>query len=290
MTAAAAPEISVVIPVRNGEQSLPALLESLAAQTLERSRFEVVVVDNASTDRTAEVARSHGAIVVHEPKPNRSGARNAGARAARADLFAFTDADCEADPGWLEALRSCHDRAPLVAGDVKVSTGQPPNPVERFESLWRFGQEHWVKDGWAATANLFVRREAFEAVGGFDTGWRHIGEDVDFCLRAARAGFSLGWCGEAVVSHYAEDELWSMLKRAFFHGYSVNQAWYRLGVGNRAWRRPWPALAGDAALTELGSSRGNFEADEWRRMRRLARAAYAMLVGGSLWAEVQRAR
>lgn len=286
----ASPDISVIVPVRNGEDSLPALLASIAAQTLERERFELIVVDNASTDQTAELARASGATVVHEPKPNRSRARNAGARAARADVFAFTDADCEADPGWLAAFLACRGAAPLVAGDVRVSTGQPPNAVERFESLWRFGQEHWVRDGWAATANLLVERSAFEAIGGFDTGWRHIGEDVDFCLRARRKGLALGWCPDAVVSHYAEDELWTMLKRAFFHGYSVNQAWYRIGAGARTWRRPWPAVLGDEALTSLGSSPERFDGAEWKRMRRLARAAYAMRTAGSAWAEIQRAR
>jgi hypothetical protein len=66
------PEISVVVPARNGARSLPALLDSLARQTLSRERFEVVVVDNASSDRTAEIARAAGAVVVSEPLPNRS--------------------------------------------------------------------------------------------------------------------------------------------------------------------------------------------------------------------------
>ncbi|MFL5895581.1 MAG: glycosyltransferase [Thermoleophilaceae bacterium] len=286
----AAPEISVIVPARDAARTLGPLLDSLAAQTFPAERFEVVVVDNGSTDGTAELARARGAMVVDEPQPNRARARNAGVRAARGEVFAFTDADCEADRGWLAAFWDCRGRAPLIAGEVRVATAEPPNAVERFESLWRFGQEHWVRQGWAATANLLVERDAFDAVGGFDTAWRHIGEDADFCVRAGRAGFALGWCAEAVVSHVAEAQLWPMLKRAFFHGYSVNQAWYRLGVGYRAWRRPWRALAGDEALTQYGSSRAHFEEAEWKRMLRLARAAYAMRVAGSLLAELQRAR
>src|SRR5947208_2213682 len=82
-----------------------------------------------------------------------SRARNRGARAARADRFAFIDADCVATPGWLEAMRGCAGRAPLLAGAVRVTTEEPPNAIERFEVLWRFDQESWVKLGWAATAN-----------------------------------------------------------------------------------------------------------------------------------------
>ena len=283
-------EISVVVPVRDGARSLPALLESLAAQTLARERFEVVVVDNASRDDSAEIARADGAVVVHEPVPNRSRARNAGVRVSRAGLIAFTDADCVAAPGWLEALLARADAAPLVAGPVEISTGQPPVAVERFERLWRSGQEHWVRDGWAATANLMVERPAFDAVGGFDPAYRHIGEDADFCLRAGRAGHRLGWCSDAVVTHPAETTVLPMLKRAFFNGYGVDQCLHRLGTGHRAWREPRPLLSGARALRFAGADPMGVPRSQRRRLAALARAAYASRVLGSLWAEARAAR
>ena len=282
--------VSVVIPVKDGAGSLPALLDALARQTLPASEFEVVVVDNASTDATGQIARAGGARVVFEPVPNRSGARNAGVAAAQADLIAFTDGDCIPDPGWLEALLACQDRAPLVAGDVVTTTGTPPNQIERFEVLWRFGQEHWVRDGWAATANMLVHREAFEAIGGFDTTWRHIGEDVDLCFRARAAGYGLAYCGEAVVRHGAESALRPLLERAWRHGYSSNQFVHRHGAGEQAWRHPLPALRGETALTRYGTERNGYAPDEWRRLLRLARLAHAARVAGSVWAEVSRAR
>ena len=285
-----ATEISVIIPVRNGAESLPPLLRSLDEQTLDRARFEVIVVDNDSSDGTAEVAAAQGARVVDEPVANRSRARNAGAAAASTSLYAFTDADCVADSRWLEQLLACADRAPLVAGEVELKTSERPNAIERFEALWRFGQRAWVEQGWAATANLLVRAEAFDAIGGFDETWRHIGEDVDFCLRAGDAGYGLGYCAEALVSHLGESELRPFLRRFFLHGYSVNQAFYRWGKGYRAWSTPLPALVGDAALRDIGHSPEHFERGEWRRMARLARLGYAARVAGSAWAEVVRAR
>lgn len=279
------------MPVRNGEASLPPLLESLANQTLASDSFEVVVVDNDSSDRTAEVAERRGARVVREPVANRSRARNRGAAAARAPLYAFTDADCVADPRWLEELLGSADAAPLVAGEVKIHTSEHPNRIERFERLWRFGQEAWVKLGWAATANLLVRKEAFDAVGGFDPSWRHIGEDADFCFRARDAGYGLGYCPHAVVAHEAEREWRPFLRRLFLHGYSVNQAHYRWRLGMRAWRRPLPAVVGTAALRDLGYKPEHFEdSDEWQRMARLARVGYAARIAGSGWAELRRAR
>src|SRR3954467_89343 len=107
MPSAADLEVSVIVPVRNGAESLPPLLRSLDEQTVPRERYEVIVVDNDSSDGTAEVAARHGAHVVTEPIANRSRARNRGAEAARARLYAFTDADCIAQPRWLEALIAC---------------------------------------------------------------------------------------------------------------------------------------------------------------------------------------
>jgi glycosyltransferase involved in cell wall biosynthesis len=282
--------MSVIIPVRNGANSLPALLASLAQQTLAPERFEVIVVDNGSSDGTGEVASSYGVTVVTEPVANRSRARNRGVEAARGRLYAFTDADCVADRGWLEALLAAADLAPLVAGDVRLRVAEEPNAIERFEALWRFGQESWVKQGWAATANLLVHPEAFRSVGGFDTTWRHIGEDVDFCFRARAAGFGLGFCAEAVVDHQGENAIRPLLRRCFLHGYSVNQAFYRLGAGYRAWRDPVPALVGDHALRQIGCTPDGFDSREWRRMASLARLGYAARVAGSLWAEVRHAR
>jgi glycosyltransferase involved in cell wall biosynthesis len=169
------PDISVVVPVRNGAATLPALLDALAAQTLSRERFEIVVVDNDSDDDSGRVAGERGARAVAEPLRGRARARNRGVAAARAPAIAFTDADCLPDSRWLEALMRCLERAPLVAGAVELVTGEPPNRWERLERLWRFDQERDVAAGWAASANLGVRREAFEAAGGFDSSYRHIG-------------------------------------------------------------------------------------------------------------------
>lgn len=283
------PEVSVIVPVRDGAASMPALLDSLAVQDLAADRYEVIVVDNGSRDATGAVAAARGAKVVHEPHPNRSGARNAGARAARADVFAFIDADCVAAPQWLSSLLECRGRSPLVAGRVEIETRSPPNAIERFEELWRFNQAAGVSQGWAATANLLVEREAFDAVGGFDPAY-HYGEDVDFCLRAGRAGYALSFCEDALVRHGAEHEFIPAMRRAVFHGYGATQVLRRLGVGHVAWRTPGIVLRPRVALGFYGVDIDALPRHERRVQGALAIVSYASRVAGSLWASLLRVR
>jgi GT2 family glycosyltransferase len=284
------PEISVVIPARDAENALPRLLTSLQHQTLAPDRFEVVVVENGSVDRTADVAAAHGARVERRAAGNRSLARNAGVEAADSDLIAFTDADCIASPAWLESLLTCRGRAPLVAGRVTVTTSEAPNAVERFERIWRFAQHAFVAQGWAATANLCVERSAFEAVGGLDPAYRHIAEDADFCIRAGRAGYPIAYCDQAVIEHAADDALAPLLKRSFFHGYSSAQAMRRIGLGHVAWREPRPVVSPRAALERLGVDPAALPRRERRIQAALASVTYASRVAGSIWATLRGAR
>jgi len=277
--------VSVVIPVLNGARALPGLLGALATQTLPPS--EVVVVDNGSTDATASVAGALGVRVVTEPRRGRARARNAGAAAATTDLIAFTDADCMPAPEWLQELAACLVRAPLAAGRVELRTGEPPSRWERLERLWRFDQERSVAAGWAATANLGVRRDAFEAVGGFDESYRQIGEDVDFCLRARRAGFDLSYCDGAVTRHDAERDARTIFMRAVSHGWSSQQHARRWAgvVGWEHWRHPMPIVSGDWALRRFGP-----DAVAERELLWPARLEYAGRVVGSALAAARRVR
>jgi GT2 family glycosyltransferase len=285
--------VSVVVPARDASGALPRLLASLASQTLGREAFEVVVVDNASTDDTAGVASRAGARVVREGQPSRALARNAGVAAAGGDRVAFIDAECEADPGWLAALVACLEGSPLVAGPVRLRLPGRPGVLERFDALWRFHQrEHVERDGWAASANLGIRREALEAIGGFDPAYRHIGEDVDLCLRAVAAGFPIAFCADAWITHPAEGSLGALLRRGYRQGWSMTQHFHRLpgAVGSRVYRHPGPLVRGDWALRRLGVDPAALDTPERRRMLRVARAEYAARMVGSLHADLRPGR
>jgi glycosyltransferase involved in cell wall biosynthesis len=208
--------VSVVIPVRDGADTLPACLDGLTAQD-GAPAFEVVVVDNGSTDGSAAVASAHPAVarVVSEPRPGSYAARNAGVAAAAGDVLAFTDADCVPEPGWLAAGARAVADAPLAGGRV-VAVAAGTAPVERYDAALYLDQEAYVREqGFAATANLFVRTEVARAVGGFDADLRS-GGDLEFCQRAAAAGHAITYAADAVVRHRPRStygELWRLHRR-----------------------------------------------------------------------------
>ena len=272
--------IAIIIPARDAERVLPATLAALGPAP------EVVVVDNGSRDGTAAAAVARGARVVHEPRPSRAIARNAGARATTAERLAFLDADCVPQAGWLDALDRCLDDHALVGGRVIVETSRPPNRVERFDAAWRFRQEQTITEqGWAVTANLGIHAELFRRLGGFDERYRHSGEDVDLCLRAGDVGERPVYCAEAAVVHDAEDTVRAVLKRGLRQGHAGHQLHALTGgrMGRQEWRHPRPMLFGPYALERFGLEDGP-------DLRWVARADYAARVAGSAWAAARRPR
>ena len=190
---------SVIVPARNAESTLPRTLAALAAQRLD-GEFEVIVVDDGSGDATGRIARDFGATVVRHDEPVGPGAsRNAGVAAAKGTALVFTDADCFPTPGWLAAGVRALRSAGLVQGRVEPVPGTPVRP---------FDKTLWVTESWGLfeSANLFVRRDVFERLGGFGDGLlelagAHFGEDAIFGWQARRAGVPVGFCDEALVHH-----------------------------------------------------------------------------------------
>ena len=192
--------VSVVVPARNAEATLPRALEALAAQEL-GEEYEVVVVDAGSTDRTAELVEASGfARLVGSDQVGPAHARNLGAASTTGDLLAFTDADCFPEPGWLAAGVAALQGADLVQGAVHPDRSARMGPFDRSIGVGR-------EIGLYETANLLVRREAFDRVGGFkewlapDIGPPHMAEDILFGWEVRRAGGVTRFCADSVVQH-----------------------------------------------------------------------------------------
>ena len=192
------PAVSVIVPARDAAATLPATLAGLAAQSLD-APVELVVVDDGSHDATARLARAAGATVVPGAGAGPAEARNRGAAAAGASVLAFLDADCAPTPRWLEAGLAALEGADLLQGAVCPPPGAAIGPFDR--TLW-VTRPHGLYE----TANLFVRRELFDRLDGFESWLRprrgiELGEDVWFGWRARRAGARIVFSSEALVHH-----------------------------------------------------------------------------------------
>jgi GT2 family glycosyltransferase len=199
------PEISVIVPVRDRPAELAELVAALERQTLRRESFEVVIADDGSVDASiAWFETPDGRVrILRGAALGAPAARNRAARAARAPLLATTDSDCLPEPGWLEAGLAVLEEAELAAGPVRSLVPERPS-VWALLYMERLDQEGAVRSGQAMTANLFVRRELFEGVGGFDESLLS-GPDYDFVERCLAAGAKLTFTPAAVVRHASRD-------------------------------------------------------------------------------------
>ena len=179
--------ISFVVPVKNGAAYLERCLASIAASRLPVDQYEVIVGDNGSTDRSADVARTAGAVVCSLPNVNVATVRNQAAAAARAPVLAFVDADHEIDSDWpLVALALLAAPGVVAAGAPYVA---PPdgNWVQRAYDSFRSRGRATQDTDWLPSGNLAVTRDAFERAQGFDARLETC-EDVDLCQRLRQAG------------------------------------------------------------------------------------------------------
>lgn len=165
--------LSVVVPVLDMADSIGACLEALAGQALPSGQFEVIVVDNGSTDGTQDVVRRYPVRLLHEPAAGACNARNTGVRAATGAFVAFTDADCVPSRGWLRHLaRACaNDQLDVVAGPLAVLDPEQSLLSRYSATVGQYDPARTLAHPafpYAVTGNVCIRRSVLEAVGLFN--------------------------------------------------------------------------------------------------------------------------
>ncbi|MEW6673843.1 MAG: glycosyltransferase [Thermodesulfobacteriota bacterium] len=223
--------VSVIIPFFNAEKTLASCIQSL--QALQADNFEVILVNNNSTDASPSVAQTatqqdpQRFFYEEEKCQGPVFARNRGAGRARGDILAFIDADCLVRPDWLpELLRSFENaRVGAVAGRISGYGGR--TVYDKFHALFTFRgpQQPQVYSrftlirGGFPTANLAVRGKLFQRIGGFDPSLKILyAEDYDLCARIYREGFHIRYNPEAVVDHIHRNSLVSTWKQSYGFG------------------------------------------------------------------------
>jgi cellulose synthase/poly-beta-1,6-N-acetylglucosamine synthase-like glycosyltransferase len=216
------PTVTVVVPVRNGAATIGDTLAGLAGQAAWPPGYELLVVDNGSTDATREIVRARGVTCVDEPTPGVSAVRNRGLRLARGEVLAFLDADTVPSRRWLAALAS-----PFADPEVVIAAGRTlayplRTSAERYVAAsGLFDSERAVSRTpfpFAPGLNMAVRREAALAVGGWAEDLL-AGEDVDFSFRLLRNwDATIVYRPDAVLFHRHRSTDESLRRQAWSYG------------------------------------------------------------------------
>lgn len=237
------PTVSLVIPAHNAEPWIGECLASVRAQDYPTDRLEVIVVDNASTDRTAAICRDLGYPPLRCERPGASAARNAGIARARGEIVAFLDSDAVADPDWLSRLVGVFADASVGGAGGRIDPHRVVSGAEFHAYLTHLLDQSRHIAGkppfmlpFVATANAAFRRSALEAVGGFDEGLS-ICEDADLCWRLQWAGHRIVYAPEARVRHHHRRDRRAYFRQVHHYGRGTVRlfAKHRGRLGRRVW-------------------------------------------------------
>jgi O-antigen biosynthesis protein len=214
------PKVSVIVCTFNGSRTLSECLESLLR--LQYPNYEVIVVNDGSTDATAKIAHSYGFRVITTENKGLASARNTGLTAATGEIVAYIDDDAYSDPHWLHYLANTFMNTkhvgiggPNVAppGDGPIAecvAHSPGNPVHILLSDTE--AEH------IPGCNMAFRKAALEAIGGFDPQFCIAGDDVDVCWQLQQRGWTLGYSPGAMVWHHRRNSIRAYWKQQRNYG------------------------------------------------------------------------
>jgi len=221
-------EFSIIIPAKNEQEHLPCCLSSLIQLDYPREKYEIILIDNGSTDKTVEIAKDYSINIFIRPDLSIAGLRNFGASHAKGRILAFIDADCTVTVGWLQAASRWIDKLDVCC------FGSPPEVpinatwVPKAWAMIRY-KRHVVENvPWLESMNMFVRKEFFDKIHGFEENLTTC-EDYDLSLRLQKQGHIIAdqriraiHLGEAsTLSHFFRKEQWrgmSNFSGLFQHG------------------------------------------------------------------------
>ncbi len=225
------PRVSVVVCSYNGERTIAECLDSL--RNIEYPDYEVIVVDDGSTDATAEIARGYDVELISTTNHGLSSARNTGLARASGEIVAYIDDDAYADPHWLTYLAATFENTAHVGvggpnippdGDGVTAAAVAAAPGGPIHVLISDSEAEHLPG-----CNMAFRKSALQAIGGFDPRFRTAGDDVDVCWRLRDRGWTLGFNAAAVVWHH---------RRGSVRAYFKQQRGY--GRAEALLERKWP--------------------------------------------------
>lgn len=209
------PFVSIVIPAYRDWERLQLCIDALAEQTYPADKFEILVINNDSSDSVPEAfcLPVNGKLFV-ESKVGSYAARNKGIKESKGQILAFTDSDCIPALDWIEnAVAILTSGADRIAGKVELFyRSNRLNLAEKYQKAFAFRQEKSAARGFSVTGNMLTWLDVFDKVGLFDD-LLMSGGDVEWGVRAFRAGFGIIYAPNAVVRHPARHQLSELLHK-----------------------------------------------------------------------------
>lgn len=229
-------KVSVVVPVRNAENTIELCLRSLMKQSY--AKTEVIVVDNMSTDKTKEKITRYPVILLEEKKINSYAARNTGIREASGEVIAFIDSDCVATSDWIRSLVKYYSDINIggVGGQILPYINHKPRsiiekyaisakcyptyPYKTEKPIVLNRQRGILLAGVLFTANASYRKSILDELGGFDENLKS-GGDIDMSYRVQDIGYKLIWDPQAIVYHIQRSTCKDLIQQYFRYGTCV---------------------------------------------------------------------
>jgi len=205
--------VSVIIPHLNNLPGLKLCIESLLKQSYPLSNYELIVVDNGSTDEQLKSLKKlmiNNFILLEENKLGSYNARNLGLKNTKGNIIAFTDSDCIPNYDWIKTgvnYLNKINNVGIVGGNIELfyKDNNNLNIVELYEKVFAFNQRTYIdKLNFSTTANLFTSISVIKDVGNFDETFKSSG-DRDWCNRAHRKGYKIIYAENLVVKHPARN-------------------------------------------------------------------------------------
>ena len=245
---ASADHVTVVIPARNAAVTIGEQLNALASQDV-AAPFDVILVDDGSTDATVNVTRSFAASlpglrIIDGPGAGPAAARNAGVRASDDGYILCCDADDVVCSAWVRSMSTALAQADLVGGrvdDAELNAGMIRNAhVNYFDDALHVPANYLP---YTPSCNVGFRRSVFDALDGFDETLTIAAEDVDFCWRAQESGFTLEFVPEGAVHYRYRRSLGGLGAQAYRYALGFSEVYARrvelgrMSPQSRAWQR-----------------------------------------------------
>jgi len=214
---------SLIVPAYNSGHTLASCLEALTNQSVPEEEYEVIVIDDGSTDNTSNIAKAFRVKYLHQTNRGPASARNRGSRSATGDIILFTDSDCVPDHDWIRAMVNPFQDPDVVGVKGAYKTSQKQLAARfaqaEFEDRYDFLQKEPSID-MVDTYSAAFRKDVFLEMNGFDESFPVANnEDTELSYRLASQGYKLVFNRRAFVYHTHPDTLVKYLKLKFWRGY-----------------------------------------------------------------------